>query len=116
VVLDGLAKARVGATAALDKKAETLQLLDLRGLSGITDCFLICSGRSAPHVGTIAEAVEASLKTTGHRPRHREGEPDSGWVLLDYGDLVVHVFLPDTRAFYGLDRLWGDAPEVPVGA
>ena len=101
---------------ALDKKAVGLQVLDLAAVSGITDYFLLCSGHSATHVRTIAEAVEAVLKTEGHLPRHREGEPESGWLLLDYGDLVVHVFLPEVREFYALDRLWGDAPELSIEA
>ena len=64
----------------------------------------------------IADAVEASLKAEGVRVAHREGLPESGWLLLDYGDVVVHVFLPDTRDFYALERLWGDAPELPIEA
>jgi ribosome-associated protein len=114
--LTALAKTQRGARAALDKKALGLQVLDVGALSGITDYFLLCSGHSAVHVRTIADAVEAALKSEGHLPRHREGLPESGWLLLDYGDLVVHVFLPETRDFYGLARLWGDAPELPIEA
>jgi ribosome-associated protein len=114
--LPAIGKAQQSARAALGKKARELQLLDLQGLSGIADYFFVCTATSAPHARTIVEAVEASLKGEGHPVRHREGIPESGWVLLDYGDLLVHVFLPETRAFYGLDRLWGDAPEVPVEA
>ena len=109
-------RARHGARAALDKKAQALQLLDLGAVSGIADVFLICTGTSTTHLATIAETVEASLKGEGHRVLHREGLPESGWMLLDYGDVVVHVFLPETRAFYALDRLWGDAPELPIEA
>ena len=116
MALSALAKARAGAQAALDKKAQGLQLLDLQALSGIADYFLLCTGTSTPHVRTIGEAVEAVLKREGHLPLHREGLPESGWILLDYADVIVHVFLRETREFYGLDRLWGDAPELPVEA
>ena len=109
-------KARLSARAALDKRAQALQLLDLAALSGIADYFLLCTGTSTTHVATIAEGVEAALKAAGHRALHREGVAASGWVLLDYGDVVIHVFLPETRAFYALDRLWGDAPELPIEA
>jgi ribosome-associated protein len=110
------AKGRLSARIALDKKAQGVQLLDLAALSGIADYFLLCTGASTPHVEAIAEAIEAALKAEGHRVLHREGVAGSGWLLLDYGDVVVHIFLPETRAFYALDRLWGDAPEVPVEA
>jgi ribosome-associated protein len=116
VPLSAPVKARLAARAAIDKKTQTPQLLDLAGLSGIADVFLLCSGTSSTHVRTIADAVEAALKGEGQRVLHREGIPASGWVLLDYGDVVVHVFLPETRAFYALDRLWGDAPELPLEA
>ena len=109
-------KAQLSAHAALDKKARALQVLDLQALSGIADYFLICTGNSTTHVRSIAEAIEASLKTEGHRVLHREGLPESGWLLLDYGDVVIHVFLPETRDFYALERLWGDAPELPTEA
>jgi ribosome-associated protein len=107
-------KARRAARAALDKKAVDLTVLDVQGVSTVTDYFLVCSGRSAPHVKTIADAIREELKEDGVRPLHAEGQAESGWVLLDYGDVLMHVFLADTRAYYALERLWGDAPSIPV--
>jgi ribosome-associated protein len=107
-------KARRAARAALEKKAIDLTVLDVQGVSSVTDYFLVCSGRSAPHVKTIADAIRDELKADGVRPLHTEGQPESGWVLLDYGDVLMHVFLEDTRAYYALERLWGDAPSIPV--
>jgi ribosome-associated protein len=107
-------KARRAARAALDRKAIDLAVLDVQGVSSVADYFLVCSGRSAPHVKTIADAIREDLKADGVRPLHAEGQPESGWVLLDYGDVLMHVFLEDTRAYYALERLWGDAPSVPV--
>jgi ribosome-associated protein len=107
-------KARRAARAALDKKAIDLTVLDVQGVSNVTDYFLVCSGRSAPHVKTIADAIREELKEDGVRPLHAEGQAESGWVLLDYGDVLMHVFLEDTRAYYALERLWGDAPSIPV--
>jgi ribosome-associated protein len=116
VPLSAAAKARLGARATLAKRAESLLVLDLQGISGIADYFVICCGNSTTQIRAIADAVEASLKAEGVRVFHREGMPESGWLLLDYGDVVVHVFLPETREFYALERLWGDAPELPVEA
>ena len=107
-------KARLGARAALAKKAEDLMILDLHGISGVTDFFLICSGRSTAQLQTIADAVAEQLKGEGIQPLHREGLPESGWLLIDYGDVVMHVFLGATRRFYALERLWGDAPQIEV--
>lgn len=107
-------KARRAARAALDKKAIDLTVLDVQGVSSVTDYFLVCSARSAPHVKTIADAIREELKEDGVRPLHTEGQPESGWVLLDYGDVLMHVFLEDTRTYYALERLWGDAPSIPV--
>jgi ribosome-associated protein len=107
--------ARQAARAALDKKASELVVLDVRGLSNVTDYFLVCSGRSVPHVRTIIEAIRTELTGGNLRPLHMEGTAESGWVLLDYGDVLAHVFLEDTRAYYALERLWGDAPTVHVG-
>ena len=107
-------KARRAARAARDKKAVDLNGLDVQGVSSVTDYFLVCSGRSAPHVKTIADAIREELKEDGVRPLHAEGQAESGWVLLDYGDVLMHVFLEDTRAYYALERLWGDAPSISV--
>ena len=107
-------KARRAARAALDKRAADLVVLDVRGISTVTDYFLMCSGRSTTHVESIADAIRAELKTDGIRPLHAEGVAASGWILLDYGDVLAHVFLEDTRAYYALERLWGDAPAVEV--
>lgn len=107
-------KVRRAARAALDKRATDLVVLDVRGVSSVADYFLVCSGTSATHVETISDAIRAELKSEGIRPLHVEGVAESGWVLLDYGDVLVHVFLEDTRAYYALERLWGDAPAVPV--
>src|SRR5262249_5496667 len=109
-------KVRRAARAALDKKAVDLTVLDVQLVSTVTDYFLVCSGRSAPHVKTIAEAIRDELKTDGVRPLHAEGQAESGWVLLDYGDVLMHVFLEDTRAYYALERLWGDAPLLSVSS
>ena len=107
-------KVRLAAQAALDHKAVDLVILDVQGLSSVTDYFLVCSGRSTTHVATIVEAIRTALKAAEVRPLHVEGTPESGWMLLDYGDVLVHVFLEDTRVYYALERLWGDAPSVPV--
>lgn len=107
-------KAQRAARAALDRKALDLVVLDVQSLSNVTDYFLVCSGRSTTHLASITEAIRAELKQDGVRPLHAEGATESGWVLLDYGDVLMHVFLEDTRAYYALDRFWGDAPSIPV--
>ena len=107
-------KVRRAARAALAKRATDLVVLDVRGVSSVADYFLVCSGTSATQVRTIAEAIREELKSEGIRPLHAEGVAESGWILLDYGDVLMHVFLEDTRAYYALERLWGDAPAVPV--
>jgi len=108
------AKAQRAARAALDRKAVDLVVLDVQGLSGVTDYFLVCSGRSTTHFKSITDAIREELKEDGVRPLHVEGATESGWVLLDYGDVLMHVFLEDTRAYYALERLWGDAPSISV--
>ncbi len=98
--------------AARDHKADDLRLLDLSEVSDFTDYFLICSGHSDRQVRAIAEAVDEQLRGTGSRALHVEGLREGKWVLLDYGDLVVHVFDEERRRFYRLDRLWADASAV----
>jgi ribosome-associated protein len=106
-------KVRLAARAALERKAVDLVVLDVQGLSSVTDFFVVCSGRSTTHVASIVDAVRVAMKAEV-RLLHAEGTPESGWMLLDYGDVLVHVFLEDTRVYYALERLWGDAPSVPL--
>ena len=107
-------KAQRAARIALDRKALDLVVLDVQALPSFTDFFLVCSGRSTTHVATIADAIRDELKAEGMRPLHVEGVAESGWVLLDFGDVLMHVFLEETRVYYALERLWGDAPTIPV--
>jgi ribosome-associated protein len=107
-------KVQRAARAARDKKALDLVVLDVRAVSTVADYFVVCSGRSTTHLETIAEGIRMDLKAEGARPLHAEGQAGSGWVLLDYGDVLVHVFLEETRLYYALERLWGDAPAVEV--
>ena len=106
---------RAAAEAAASKKATDLVGLDLSGLDGVADFFLICSASSEVQVKAIAEAVEDRLRAIGARPWHVEGREGRRWVLLDYVDLVVHVFHEKTREYYLLERLWGDARKVDLG-
>jgi ribosome-associated protein len=87
-------------------------LLDLRGLSGLADYFLICSGDSDRQVRAIAEGIDASLAKLSVEPFSVEGMETSAWVLMDYNELIVHIFRAESRTFYALDRLWGDAPRM----
>jgi ribosome-associated protein len=98
--------------AAEDKKAADLVLLDLRKAAGFTDYFLICSGGNSRQIRAIADAILDSLAAEGSKPAHIEGYERSEWVLLDYFDFIVHVFASETRLFYGLERLWGNAERV----
>jgi ribosome-associated protein len=107
-------KVRRAARAALDKRATDLVVLDVQGISSVTDYFLVCSGKSTTHMETITDAIRAELKSDGVRPLHAEGVAESGWILLDYGDVLMHVFLEETRMYYALERLWGDAPAVSL--
>ena len=100
--------------AAQEKKADGLEVLDLRGLSGITDFFVICEGGSQRQVKAIVDEIDARLRKERIRPDHLEGDRDAEWILMDYIDFVVHVFTRDKRSFYGLEKLWADAPRVDV--
>ena len=95
-----------------EKKGMDIVLLDVSELIRITDVFVIVSGTSRPHVQSLAEDVELKLKSVDRRPLRIEGKPEGKWVLLDYGEVVIHLFQPETRDFYGLERLWGDAPRL----
>jgi ribosome-associated protein len=102
--------------ASRDRKGSNLLELDLRGLSDATDYFLLVTGTSDTHVRSIAENVIEGLGERGVRPSHVEGLRSGRWVLIDYIDFVVHVFHPAARAFYQLERLWGDAPAQALEA
>lgn len=102
------------AKAALQKKALDLVVLELTGITVIADYFIICSGESTTQVKAIAEFIEEDLKQKGLKPRGVEGLGYSHWVLLDYGDIIVHVFETETRAYYDLERLWLDARTIRV--
>jgi len=103
---------QTAARAAADKKAFQIVGLEVGELTSYTDSLLICSGASDRQVAAIAGEVQRQLKDAGRRPLHVEGESHADWVLLDYGDFVVHVFTEERRTYYGLDNLWGDAPRL----
>lgn len=112
--LPALRLVREAAQAAASKKAQDMVGLDLVGLDGVADYFLICSGSSEPQVKAIAEAIEDRLRPLGAKPWHVEAG-SRRWVLLDYVNVVVHVFHEKTREYYLLERLWGDARSVDLG-
>jgi ribosome-associated protein len=99
------------AALAADRKALEIVQLDLREMIGYTDYFVICSGRSDRQVKAIHDGIHAGMKEAyGLLPRRVEGLPEAHWILIDYLDVVVHVFTPDTREYYRLEQLWGEAP------
>ena len=100
--------------AALDKKAMDVVVLDLRQTPAFTDFFLLCSGQNARQVHAIADAVEEALRVAKIKPNHVEGYDRGEWVLMDFFTFIVHVFTPQTREFYSLERLWGDAVRIEI--
>ena len=102
------------ARLAEEKKAAGIRALDVRESATFTDYFLLCSGTSDRQVSAVAGYIEESLRKEGVRPLGLEGMREGRWVLLDYDDFVVHVFLDSVRDFYQFDRLWGAAPEIPI--
>ena len=99
---------------ALDKKAYDLLLMDVGECTSLAEFFLICTGRSDTQVQAIAQSIEENLRALGRKPRMVEGLRSGQWVLMDYGDVVVHIFLESVRAFYDLERLWARAPIVTL--
>jgi len=100
--------------AALDKKALDVVVLDLRSTPAFTDFFVLCSGLNQRQVKAIADAVEETLRAARVRPAHIEGYDRADWILMDFFTFIVHVFTPQTRQFYSLERLWGDAERIEV--
>lgn len=101
----------LAARAAWEVKAHNPVILDLKGISSIADHFLICSADSDRHVRAIADHIGECLEQAAARLHHREGYTEGRWILLDYHDLIIHIFSDETRHYYNLERLWGDAPQ-----
>jgi ribosome-associated protein len=102
--------------AAESKKAVDLRLLDLQGISSFTDYFLICSGSNSRQNHAIGDEIGERLAELGFKPVSMEGYESANWILMDYGDFVVHIFSEQARGFYDLERLWGMAPKIEVPA
>ncbi|MBN1212615.1 MAG: ribosome silencing factor [candidate division Zixibacteria bacterium] len=105
-----MALARKAGQLALSKKGFDVKILKLKSLSSVCDYFVIASGEADVQVKAIARAVDDGLREVGYKPYHSEGENEGRWILLDYIDVVVHVFYEPTRKYYALEKLWGDAP------
>ncbi len=112
---ESMALAGVIVRALDEKKGEDLKVLDIHAQTGIADYFVIASGTSAPHTKALSDFVEEKVEQAlGERVLRREGYQTGGWILLDYGAVVVQIFKPEERAYYNLEKLWGDSPEVPL--
>ena len=105
---------QIAANAADSKQAEDLVALDVSGPLPLTDIFLLATGRNERNVVAIAGEIEDKLIEAGHKPLRREGRAEGRWILLDFGDLVVHVFHEEDRMYYSLERLWKDCPVIPI--
>lgn len=108
--------ARRIADLALSKKGFNVSILDLTGISNVTDYFVIVSGDATLHVDAIADAIEDGLREDGVRAHGREGQKGGRWILLDYFDVIAHIFHQPVREFYALEKLWGDAPQESIDA
>lgn len=100
--------------AGQDRKAGDVVVLDLRPAEGFTDYFVIMTGHNSRQIQAISDAIQESLGAKGVKPAHIEGGDRAGWILLDYFDFIVHIFSPESRAFYALERLWGSADRIAV--
>ena len=111
---NGLELAKECAKIALDAKAEDLIILDVQGIASFTDYFVIMNGRSTRHVQGLAEAIEGEFRSKRIKASHAEGLQEGMWVLLDFDDVVIHIFYYDQRKFYNLEGLWHDAPRIEL--
>jgi ribosome-associated protein len=112
VLLDSAQLAKTAVDAASDKKASDIMLLDIRDVTTFADYFVICSGNNPRQIQAIADTIDEELGKQGARLFHREGIAETGWVLLDFGDVIVHVFGTKEREYYRLERLWSEAKTV----
>ena len=111
---DRVARATAIAEAALDKKCQQLVALDVREVTSVADTFILVTGTSDRHARAIADSVVEAARRTGEKPLGIEGYEEGRWVLIDLGDVIVHVFQEEVRAVYDLERLWSDAPALAV--
>lgn len=103
------------AAGALDAKvAQEIRAFDVRGVSSVTDFYIVASGTSAPHLKALISEAQRRGKELGVRTSRVSGDPDSGWVVVDFGDVVAHVFSPEARAYYAIEKLWATATELPL--
>ncbi len=112
VLLDPGQLARAAADIASDKKASDVILLDIRDVTTFADYFVICSGNNPRQIQAIADAIDEQLGEQGAKVLHREGDAETGWMLLDFGDVIIHIFGPKEREYYRLERLWSGAKTV----
>ena len=112
----GQERAISAAQAAARKKALDIVVLDLKGIFPVADYFVICSGRSTAQLAAIVREVEDELKKSSDGSYRREGSPESGWILLDNGDVVIHIFSEEARKFYDIEHLWGDGRAIVVNS
>lgn len=96
-----------------DKKAVDVKTYDVRGVSGLCDAFVVATGTAAPHLKGLVAGVQQAMRTAGESSFRLSGDPESGWIVVDYVDVVVHVFSPEARAYYALERLWDGAKPIP---
>jgi len=112
--LDALQKLKTALKVALDKKAENPVVIDLRELTTLADYFVVLSATSDTHARTIADEIKKKLKDKGILPLSVEGYENANWILIDYGDVIVHIFRPEFRELYNLESLWMDAPRIEI--
>lgn len=112
--IDSRKKALLGAKLALERKAEDIVILDMRKASNFCDYFVVCSASSQRRAAAIAELIEEKFSQQGFRLKSSEGKREGMWILLDYSDIVIHIFFSELRGYYALDRLWQDAKRVNV--
>ena len=106
--------ARIAYDALSDKKGEDIKIIDITGVSVLADYFIIANGNSDSQVNALVDNVEEELHKAGYHLKQREGRANSSWILLDFGDIIVHVFYKDNRLFYDLERIWKDGKDITV--
>ena len=112
--LDSRARTLLCVNASLEKKAKDLVILNVSGISSFADYFILCSGTSDRQVRAISDAIRENVKKAGMLPLGVEGEAGGKWILLDYDDVIIHIFLESVRTFYDLERLWSETPRMAV--